>query len=220
MMRGVFITFEGIDGCGKSTQVACAAEHLRREKIPHLVTREPGGTRIGEQVRTVIMTPNHAEMCDACELLLYLASRAQHMHEVIVPALDRGEIVLCDRFQEATIAYQCYGRGIARDTVDRLNACATGGLSPDLTLLFDLPVESARERLAGTGKQPDRLEGGGAAFFERVRAGYLALAKQFPGRIRVLDARESIDALAEKIRRSILEIWDSVLPVAGQNPKS
>jgi dTMP kinase len=220
MTRGTFITFEGIDGCGKSTQVARVAERLSREKIPHLVTREPGGTRIGEQVRAVIMAPDHVEMCDACELLLYLASRAQHMHEVIVPALGKGEIVLCDRFQEATIAYQCYGRGIARDTIDRLNAYATGGLSPDLTLLFDLPVDAARERLAATGKQPDRLEGGGAAFFERVRAGYLALAAEFPARIRVLDARESIDTLAEKTRRSIMEIRNRVPPAAGRNPKS
>jgi len=220
MTRGLFIAFEGIDGCGKSTQVARVAERLLREKIPHRVTREPGGTRIGEQIRTVIMAPNHVEMCDACELLLYQASRAQHVREVIMPALDRGEIVLCDRFQEATIAYQCHGRDIARDTVDRLNDYATGGLSPDLTLLFDLPVDASRARLAKTGKQPDRLEGGGAAFFERVRAGYLSLAAEFPGRIRVLDARESIDTLAEKTSRLIMEIRNPVPPAAGRNPKS
>lgn len=196
---GRFITFEGIDGCGKTTQIKRAFEYLSARKVPVVLTREPGGSRISERIREIIMAPDHAEMCDPCELLLYLASRAQHVHETITPALDKGITVLCDRFQEATFAYQGFGRGIDRSILERLNAFATGGLAPDLTLIFDISVDVAARRLSAMKKSPDRLEGNNREFFDRVRTGYASIAREHPERVVLLPGEEPVDSLAEKV---------------------
>jgi dTMP kinase len=185
-MNGLFVTFEGIDGCGKSTQVREAQAALGRRNVPCMVTREPGGTPISEKIRDVLLSPDNGAMCNACEVLLYLAARAQHVCETIKPALSRGTVVLCDRFMEATYAYQGFGRGFPLDLLQTMNGFSTGGLSPSLTLVFDIDVETAFKRLEQTNKQPDRLEGSGRDFFEKVRNGYLELASRYPERIVVL----------------------------------
>ena len=198
-MSGRFITFEGIDGCGKTTQLTRAAQYLERDGRACVVTREPGGTEIAERIRELVMSVRYDNLCTECELLLYLAARAQHVIEVIAPARAQGKIVLCDRFQEATFAYQGFGRGVDLDTLGALNTYATGGCSPDLTLVFDLPVDAARARLAATGRAPDRIEASSAAFFKRVREGYHALAAQHPHRVRILDATRTINELAIEV---------------------
>jgi dTMP kinase len=159
---------------------------LERRNVPCMVTREPGGTLISEKIREVLLSPENGAMCNACEVLLYLAARAQHVSETIKPALSRGTVVLCDRFMEATYAYQGFGRGFPLDLLQTMNGFSTGGLSPSLTLVFDIDVETAFERLEKTNKQPDRLEGSGRDFFEKVRNGYLELASRYPERIVVL----------------------------------
>ena len=199
MKTGIFVTFEGIDGCGKSTQVAHAARHLEKLGIPHLVTREPGGTPLAEKIREVVLSARHEEMSDACELLLYLAARAQHVAEGIKPALERGNVVLCDRFQEATFAYQGFGRGFAPDLLRDFNGFATSGLMPDRTYVLDIPVECARERLRQSGKDPDRLESAPAEFYYAVREGYLSFAAAHPTRIRLLPGEAPIEQLRDKI---------------------
>jgi dTMP kinase len=198
-MSGLFVTFEGIDGCGKSTQVLCAQRMLSEEKIPCTVTREPGGTPIAERIRNILLSPENGAMCDACEVLLYFAARAQHVREKIAPELDKGNVVLCDRFMEATLAYQGYGRGIDLETLFGINAFATGGVMPALTFVFDIDVAAAFSRLEKTGKRPDRLEGSGREFFEKVRAGYLALAARHPQRIVVLNGADSPEELSKKV---------------------
>jgi dTMP kinase len=202
-MSGLFVTFEGIDGCGKSTQVALAASALKEKKIPCLVTREPGGTKIAEQIRTTLLSPDNSQMCNECEALLYFAARAQHCKEVIGPALARGEVVLCDRFQEATFAYQGYGRGFSMDTLLQMNAFATAKIAPALTFVFDVDVDVSIERLKKTDKLPDRLESSGRDFFCKVRDGYLSLAIKSPKRIVLLQGDETIDGLSKKVLESI-----------------
>ncbi len=203
-MSGLFVTFEGIDGCGKSTQVAMAATALKNKKLPYLVTREPGGTNIAEQIRTVLLSPDNSQMSNECEALLYFAARAQHCREVIGPALARGEVVLCDRFQEATFAYQGFGRGFSMDTLLQLNAFSTSGIEPALTFIFDVDVDVSIERLKKSDKLPDRLESSGRDFFMRVREGYLALARKNPQRIVLLQGSETMDGLSKKVLDSIM----------------
>ena len=147
MRKGIFITFEGIDGCGKSTQLELAARRLKEEAFPVLVTREPGGTAIAEKIREILISPQNSEMVNECELLLYLAARAQHVREKIIPALEQVFIVLCDRFQEATFAYQGFGRNIPLDLLKKINNFATGGLNPHLTFIFDISVELSCARI-------------------------------------------------------------------------
>jgi dTMP kinase len=208
MNRGLFITFEGIDGCGKSTQLAEAARRLTKEGLRVVTTREPGGTPIAEKIRELIINPDHAEMHNECELLLYLASRAQHVQEKIAPALRDNSIVLCDRFQEATFAYQGYGRGFSLEKLKALNAFATGGLDPDCTFIFDISVALSRKRLAAMDKGQDRLESNPDDFYERIRNGYLAMAESQPQRIVLLDGTAGVDELsgivAGKIRSMLV----------------
>ncbi len=196
MTRGLFVTFEGLDGCGKSTQVRLAADRLASQNFPVVVTREPGGTCIAEKIRALLMDPSHESMVDECEVLLYLAARAQHVRETILPAVSRGKLVLCDRFEDATFAYQGSGRGISLETLRMLNDFSTGGIRPDLTFIFDIPVETVFERLNAMNKPADRLESGGREFFERVREGYRTLARDGSGRIRLLDGALPIEQLA------------------------
>ncbi len=203
MSRGLFAAFEGIDGCGKSTQLRMAAEALRAEGLSVDTTREPGGTRIAERVRDVVMSVENGEMTDGCEVLLYLASRAQHVAERIRPALQDGTVVLCDRFADATMAYQGYGRGIGLDVLGRLNEYATGGLTPHITFVFDITVALSRERLSGQGRGLDRMERSSEAFYERVRRGYLSLAAAEPGRFVVLDGAKRVEEISAAVLEAI-----------------
>ncbi|MDR0331102.1 MAG: dTMP kinase [Chitinispirillales bacterium] len=199
MARGFFFTFEGIDGCGKSTQLTRVAERLRESGTACVVTREPGGAPISEKIRELLISPCSSQMRPETELLLYLSARAQHVREVVKPAIDRGETVLCDRFEQATFAYQGHGRGLDIDVLRDVNAFATGGISPDITFVFDIPVTLSQERLNQIGKGKDRMESAGVQFFERVRKGYLEAAEKNPQKIKLLDGARDMDVLTGEI---------------------
>ena len=202
---GVFISFEGIEGCGKTTQVELLAMLLLQRGIPHVVTREPGGTRLGNLMRSILLDPAHNEIDPLTELFLYAADRAQHTAEVIRPALDDRQWVICDRFADATTVYQGYGRGQNLNLIKQLNQWATRGLWPSLSLILDCPVEiglnRARRRHIETSLNglEDRFEQQDFSFHQKVREGYLELAAQFPERFRVLDASIGVEPLHEKI---------------------
>lgn len=200
----MFITLEGIEGCGKTTQGRILAEQLRSSGRTVLATREPGGCPISDRVRAILLDAEHAEMVPRAELLLYAAARAQHVAEVIRPALAGGQIVICDRFSDATLAYQGDGRGLDRDTIANLDRIATDRLKPDLTLLFDCTVTTglgrARARIESTaGPREERFEQESILFHERVRAGYLAIARQEPERVVVIPAEESVETIAAHV---------------------
>ncbi|HSN63146.1 MAG TPA: dTMP kinase [Azonexus sp.] len=197
-MRGKFITFEGIDGAGKSSHVEWLATFLRdKGKVVH-VTREPGGTELGEKLRELLL---HKSMHLETETLLMFAARREHLAKVIEPALANGEWVVCDRFSDATYAYQGGGRGLDRAKLQQLEHWVHGHLQPDLTLLFDLPLDVARERIVLASRVLDRFEQERADFHERVRQAYLERAHSSPARIRVVDAQQSIETI-----RNLLEI--------------
>jgi dTMP kinase len=209
-MKGTFITFEGIEGSGKSTQIALLANYLATKGVRHVLTREPGGTPIGDQVRKILLDPANRSLDPAAELLLYAAGRAQHLREIIIPALADGMIVLCDRFSDATLAYQGYGRGLDIGMINSLDRIVTAGLRPDLTLLFDIEaapgIARARGRNSSRGLETEaRFENEELAFHERVRKGYLTLAAQEPERIRIVDASSSPEAVQAKIRQLVDE---------------
>lgn len=197
-MKGLFITFEGPDGAGKTTQVQKFAEALSQQGYDVLLTREPGGTPISDKVRELILTPEHQEMDDTTEVLLYAASRAQHVHEKVIPSLQNGKIVICDRFVDASIAYQGYGLGIPVEEVEQINRFATSGLVPDRTYMLDVPVAEGKARLLARSGL-DRIEQKGEAYHERVREGFRTLAAQHPERIRVVNAYRSIEVIADEI---------------------
>lgn len=201
-MAGLFITFEGIEGAGKSTLIAQLAEGLHRDGHELVVTREPGGTLIGDEIRTILLNPLHRAMAPMTELLLYAASRAQHVAQVIRPALAAGHMILCDRYADATAAYQGAARRIRPATIRTLRTLATDGVEPRLTILLDLPVAVGLARLSGRGPS-DRLEGEDVAFHERVRQGYLHLAKQASERIQVIDATQSIATIVHLAMEAI-----------------
>jgi len=198
--KGIFITFEGIEGCGKSTQAERLRDFLAESGLEVVLTREPGGSAIGEKIRTILLDPANEAMVPLTELLLYEASRRQHMAEVIEPALKAGKVVICDRFYDASTAYQGYARGIAVNDVERLNLIATGGKRPDVTIILDLPVEDGLKRI---GRDLDRIEGEGVEFHERVRAGYLEIAAREPGRVKVVDGSGSIEATFIKVKAPV-----------------
>jgi len=201
----LFITFEGIEGCGKTTQIRLLAERLRQHGREVLVTREPGGCPIADAIRGILLHPDSSALAPRAELLLYSAARAQHVDEVIQPALSRGTLVLCDRFIDATVAYQGGGRGLDPSLIDSLNTLATGGLLPGLTLLLDMPAEEglqrARRRNTATPEE-DRFERENLAFHRRVRDAYLELARQHE-RFLVIDATGSVAAVAERIGTAV-----------------
>lgn len=201
--RGLFITVEGIEGSGKTTQVRRLVRRLARCGFRVLATREPGGSPIAERIRGLILRRDHARLTAKAELFLYLAARAQHVDEVILPALASGAIVVCDRFSDATIAYQGDGRGLSRQDIVRANRLATGNLTPDITLLLDLDVRLALPRVERRGR-PNRLDAEAARFHRRVRAGYLRQAHLNPLRFRVIRA----DAPPPSIEA---DIWAAVL---------
>lgn len=196
-MRGVFITLEGADGCGKSTQAALLADALEASGREVVRLREPGGTPISEKVRALLLDPANAEMCPECELLLYEASRAQLVRQVIEPALARGAVVVCDRFYDSTRAYQAGGRGLDATLVDVANDLGRCGRVPDRTLVLDLDPETAYARATAGGA--DRMEAEGVAFQERVRESFRRLAADEPARVRLVDASGERDAVTARL---------------------
>ncbi len=211
MARGQFITFEGIEGCGKSTQITKLSEYLKKRGLEVLLTREPGGTEISEKIRKILLDSAHTAMDPVTELMLYAASRRQHITEVIEPALTAGKIVLCDRYADATTAYQGAARRVDFKILGELHEIATDGLMPEITILLDCPVEvglaRARSRDAGDGSQgnSDRFEQEKMAFHERVRTGYLTIAGDENNRVHVVNAEQSIEAMQSEICRIIDE---------------
>ncbi len=202
-MMGRFITFEGGEGCGKSTQVRRLAEHLRATGREVVVTREPGGTRLAELIRSLLKDEREDPPCDRSELLLFLAARAQLVRNVIRPALEAGKWVVCDRFSDSTFAYQGYGRGLPLDVLRLVNGFACEDLAPDVTILLDVRPEVAearmRRREAATNTAADRIEQAGGGFHERLRAGFMELAAADPARIKVLDANGTPNEVWEKV---------------------
>lgn len=197
-----FITVEGIEGAGKSTCLDLVERCIRRRGHELLVTREPGGTALGEDLRSLLLGHRHEGMADDTELLLMFAARAEHLHARILPALAAGTWVLCDRFTDATYAYQGYGRGIDLGRITNLENWVQGERRPDLTLLLDLPVEIGLER-AGKRSTPDRFESQALEFFERVRNGYLSLATAAPDRFRVIDAAQSLQQVSDQLASAL-----------------
>ena len=198
MSKGLFITFEGGDGCGKTTQIKLLDEYLRNKGYKTLLTREPGSIGLGEKVREILLNYD-GEVSAVCESFLFLADRAQNVDCIIKPALEEGTIVICDRHTDSSVAYQGYGRGLDIERINMLNNIATSGLKPDLTIVLDVDVETSQARV---GSEKDRMESAGIEFFERVRQGFLEIAKQEPKRVKVVDSKQSI----EEIHKQILEL--------------
>ena len=205
MRKGFFVSFEGIDGCGKTTQLLLLKKMLEEHGISVLLIREPGGTKIGEKIRTILLDKNSTEMFMETELLLFEATRAQLVREVIRPALDNQMVVLCDRFFDASIAYQGFARGLDVEDIEKLNLFATGNLEPDITFLLDISSEEAMRRRAHRGDAADRLELEGKVFMDQVRNGYLYLAKK-KARIVIIDANASENNIAKDIKRKFWEV--------------
>ena len=207
MDRGLFLSFEGIDGCGKTTQLALLAAKLRHAGRDVVETVEPGGTHAGRAIRAILLDPLHDQLDARAELLLYFASRAQNVAAVIAPALERGAIVVCDRFTDSTIAYQGAGRGVKRESILELHRITCGNLFPDLTLLLDIDVATslrrAHERNRNRASTETRLDDESCQFFERVREQYLVLARLDRDRIRVIDAHDSVDVVADRIWKEV-----------------
>ena len=199
MKRGIFITFEGPDGGGKTTHSLMLTKYLTQRGFSVVHTREPGGTTIAEQLRKILLNPRN-KMSPQTELLLYAAGRAQHTHELIWPALRQGKIVICERYSDATLAYQGAGRQKNLTVIKRLNKIATGGLEPDLTLLIDLDVKKGLARVKQANRKVDRLEQETLSFHQRVRKGYLKLAKNYPRRIKIIPGEQAKEKNAELIK--------------------
>jgi dTMP kinase len=217
MRRGKLITFEGIDGCGKSTQMRLLGQYLTERGVDVVPTREPGGTELGRKVRSALLDGGAGSVEPLAELLLYAADRAQHVRRVILPALSLGKVVLSDRFYDATTVYQGYARGFDLELVNQLNELATGGLKPDLTLLFDLDVEAGLKRTMrrgdGTGVTadgPDRLDQEPVEFHERVRQAYLDIAAREPERFRVIPSSGPIEVTFELMIRAVRDLFEAI----------
>jgi dTMP kinase len=200
-MKGLFLTLEGVDGAGKSSHLEYIADAVRASGRPHvIVTREPGGTELAERLRQAILAE---AMSPLMETLLVFAARADHVAKVIRPALDAGTSVICDRFTDATLAYQGAGKGVAEDLIRRLAEAAHPGLAPDRTLIFDCSYEISRQRLGKTGRALDRFEREDRAFYERVRAAYLQRARAEPGRMRIIDASQDFETVRKSIQQAL-----------------
>ncbi|MDI6890725.1 MAG: dTMP kinase [Thermodesulfovibrionales bacterium] len=212
-MKGILISFEGIEGTGKTIQSRLLYEYLAKEGCKVILTEEPGGTRIGLKIRDLLLSAENRGMTPVSELLLYNASRAQHIKEVILPALKIGSVVITDRFIDSTVAYQGYGRGIDLKLIDFIERIVTEGLKPDITLLLDLDVEIGLKRNRGINKT-DRLELEDLEFHKRVRDGYLEIAAKEPERIKLIDASESIEEVYNKI---VSIVTDVVINKMGNN---
>ena len=199
-MKGLFISFEGIEGTGKTIQSKLLFEYLIEKGFQAVLTEEPGGTRIGRTIRDILLSIDNTEITPVTELLLYNASRMQHVQQIILPALKKGMVVITDRFSDSTVAYQGYGRGIELDLINTIERIVTGGLKPDITLLLDLDVTVGLQRNKGINKE-DRIELEDITFHNRVRDGYHALAAKEPERIRVIDGSESIEHIHGSIKK-------------------
>lgn len=196
MKKGLFITFEGTDGCGKTTQIELLKRYLEKKGYKVVLTREPGAKGLGEKLREILLNYD-GDVSSNCESFLFLADRAQHIDMLIKPSIERGEVVLCDRHTDSTVAYQGYGRGLDLNQIKMLNDIATNGVKPDMTFVFDIDIETAQERV---GKTKDRMESAGIEFFKRVRQGYLEIAKSEPERVKVLDATQTIETIANQVK--------------------
>lgn len=196
MKKGLFITFEGADGCGKTTQITMLKDYLENSGYDVVLTREPGAKGLGEKVREILLNYD-GEVSDKCESFLFLADRAQNIDTIVNPAVKAGKIVLCDRHIDSTVAYQGYGRGLDLERINMLNRLATDGKTPDLTLVFDIDVETSMQRV---GKNKDRMESAGVEFHNKVRNGYLEIAKLNPERVKVIDGRETIEKVFENVK--------------------
>lgn len=203
MKKGLFITLEGADGCGKTTQLNLLKEYLTSKGYEIVVTREPGGKGLGEKLREILLNYD-GEVSDRCEAFLYLADRAQNIDTIIKPAINSGKIVLCDRHTDSSVAYQGYGREQNIDNINMLNELAVNGVHPDLTIVFDIDTETSMARV---GAEKDRLESAGIEFHKRVRNGYLEIAKKNQQRIKVVDASQTI----EDVQRDVIKIIEGVL---------
>ncbi len=204
MTRGKFITFEGCDGCGKSTQLKMFSDYLTRENIPHIFTREPGGGKISEQIREILLSGKNMEMTDECEALLYAAARVQHLADRVEPALKEGKLVICDRYVDSSLAYQAYARGLGVDFVGKINAFALENYLPDVTVFIDLTPEAAFKRKHGADEN-DRMELAGMAFHQKVYAGYKEIAKKEPERVVCVDGNKTPDEIFADILRVLKE---------------
>lgn len=202
MERGLFITFEGADGCGKTTQIELFDKYLREKGYNTLLTREPGAKGLGMQLREILLN-YEGEISPNCESFLFLADRAQHIDCIIKPALEKKKVILCDRHIDSTVAYQGYGRKLDIEKIKYLNNLATGGLKPDLTIIFDVDVETSMKRV---GKNKDRMEASGIGFFNRVRNGYLDIAQNEPSRVKVIDSSDSI----KNIHKKVVELFEKL----------
>jgi dTMP kinase len=213
----LLITFEGVEGSGKTTQIRRLKRYLTKKRIPCKVTREPGGCPIGEKIRKILLNPANQEMSPLSELLLYEASRAQHVKEVIKPLLKKGKVILCDRFNDASIAYQGYGRKVDLKWVEKLNRLSSQGIKPDLTFLLDCPSDvgikrALRRNQALKKEREERFEREKIQFHQLVRKGYLSIARQEPDRVKVIDTRHGEEKVFEKIRQIVddflkIEAW-------------
>lgn len=202
MREGLFITFEGADGCGKTTQIELLNEYLIKKGFKTLLTREPGAKGLGVKLREILLNYD-GEVSPQCESFLFLADRAQHIDCIIKPAIKEGKIILCDRHTDSTVAYQGYGRGLDLDRIHLLNNIATGGMKPDLTIVFDVDIETSMKRV---GKEKDRMESAGVEFFNKVRKGYLEIAKKEPERVKVIDSSDTI----ENIHKQVVELVEKL----------
>ena len=206
-----FITFEGIEGSGKSTQMKLLAQHLTEQHVPLLITREPSGTDIGRKIGGILFNRGHYDMCAETEVFLFCAARAQHIREMIMPALNQNRVVLCDRFSDATYAYQGAARGLNLEFIKAINDYSSMGLKPNLTLLFDLPVEIGLQRATERDNRlkdssfSDRFERESLNFHNKVRAGYLNILKSEPERFRLIDAVRDVDTIQKEVQRHITE---------------
>ena len=196
MKKGLFITFEGADGCGKTTQIKLVKDYLEKSGYEVVLTREPGAKGLGEKIREILLNYDGI-VSDRCESFLFLADRAQNIDTIVNPAVEKGKIVLCDRHIDSTVAYQGYGRGLDLERINKLNLLATDGRVPDLTIVFDIDVETSMRRV---GKEKDRMESAGIEFHNRVRNGYLEIAKNEPERVKVVDGREGIEKVFENVK--------------------
>lgn len=194
----MFITFEGLDFSGKSTQVRLLSDTLTHQHFHILVLREPGGTEIGEKIRTILLDKKIVKMTNVTELFLFSASRSQLVEEVIKPAIEGGLVVLCDRYYDSLTAYQGWGKGVALDTIRVVNQCASDGLVPDLTFFLDIPVSEVERRMRRSHSSKDRMESNGMSFYERAREGYLEIAKK-ENRFHVIDGLQPIESIQETI---------------------
>jgi dTMP kinase len=202
--KGKFITFEGCDGCGKSTQLKLLSEYLTSNGIPHVFTREPGGGKISEAIREILLNGKNSEMTDECEALLYAASRAQHLRDRVQPALEKGELVICDRYVDSSFAYQAYARGLGMEFVQKINHFALEQFSPDVTVFIDLTPEEAFARKHGA-EENDRMEQAGMSFHRRVYEGYKAVAKEYPDRVVCINGRKTPQEIFQDVIKTLQE---------------